>query len=85
MAYKLEAADSLTDTALALRKLITEAFEKSEEIQWPPSAAYIYSLKGIVSKDLEMLLKIVISGKTDCANTKANRIVLSIVYRRRPV
>ena len=60
-AYQLGSKDKLEECAIFLRKTIQHAFEESESVPWPPTAADL-DVDPSIPKELTKFLKFVVSG-----------------------
>ena len=78
-AFELGNADTITDTALAIRKDVLDAFEDDEEFSWPPTVHSITSQSKSLPPNLSKFLSILFSGKKSTGITpKEERLISSI-------
>lgn len=64
-AFKQGGKDILVETASVLRNSILDAFEKSDELRWPPSAEYMAKTDSAIPGDLEKFLMLVFFWQTN--------------------
>ena len=76
-AYELGCADTVKDTALYLRTLITEAFQKSENLPWPPTDEYLQN-HDILPHELKKFLNYLLAGQAEDHTPKVQRLVTSL-------
>lgn len=78
--YMLGSADHVGDVGLFLRNAISNAFEKANELPWPPSATFLEGMDDPLPPDLRRFLQVIISGNTTLVSTseKVERLVNSI-------
>ena len=75
--YQLGSKDKLEECAIFLRKTIQHAFEESESVPWPPTAADL-DVDPSIPKELTKFLKFVVSGDNSSECERSHRLVLSI-------
>ena len=62
LAYKLGHKDVQTEVATDLQNTVLDAYRKSEDLPWPPSADYLANLKYVLPAELEAFLMPVLGG-----------------------
>ncbi|KAJ8278413.1 hypothetical protein GJAV_G00087350 [Gymnothorax javanicus] len=55
-AFLLDNKDTLTEIALYLRNVILDAFDKSDDLRWPPTVDYIPNTDDVLPQDLRSFL-----------------------------
>ena len=78
--YMLGSADHVRDVGLFLRNAISNAFEKANELPWPPTATFLEGMDDPLPPDLRSFLQVVISGNSTSVSIseKVERLVNSI-------
>ena len=76
--YKLGSSNSISEAGFKLRNIILEAFSKSEDTPWPPTANSLQAGANNIPKQLRSFLTILLCGKENSVSTKVNRLVSSL-------
>ena len=77
--YLLGCSDLIQDVAAFLRKVIRDAFERTDELPWPPTASYMQTVENPVPDELQRFLRLLISGQDSVPTSeRTDRLVSSI-------
>ena len=77
--YLLGCSDRINDVGILLRNVIKDAFEKADELPWPPTSSYLQTVENPVPEDLQRFLRTMISGcGSSIGSEKTQRLVSSI-------
>ena len=77
LAYELGSSDMIQDVALYIRKTITDAFQQSDDLPWPPTEKFLRQ-KEVVPNDFRRFLNFLFSGIADDQTSRVQRMVSSI-------
>lgn len=77
LAYELGTKDMVTEVALHLRKVITEAFEKSNSLPWPPTEEFLVQAD-VIPSELNKFLHFLFEGKSANPSERIQRLASSV-------
>eukprot|EP00794_Sanderia_malayensis_P002103 gene2103-2388_t len=72
--YTLGSADHVRDVGLFLRNAISNAFEKANELPWPPTATFLEGMDDPLPPDLRRFLQYPLLKRSSKLNTMINRL-----------
>ena len=73
-----ESSNIISEAGFKLRNIILEAFSKSEETPWPPTADNLQAGANNIPKQLKSFLTILLRGKENSVSTNVNCLVSSL-------
>ena len=76
-AYELGCADTGKDTAIYPRTVITEAFQKSENLPLPPTYKYLQKVN-ILQHELKGIMNYLLADQAEDFTPKVQRLVTSL-------